>query len=179
MMSLRFLATISLISCAFFQQSAAAESTVCENQNLNYLYWVQKYFDLADVVFLGKVVSEESPDPPARFASGPANASSMAELIEMIEAGQSQGPQPDRLQTATFEIHKSWKGPAGPMINVKWKLQSDDTGMFVALGMWESYLIFGFKSDDDDAFRIPKGCVFHPLAKDTSAKIRVLDALTK
>jgi hypothetical protein len=178
-MKLRSVATISLIFCAMFQQSATAELIKCENQRQHYLYWTQEYFDLADAVFFGKVVSEETPARQAWSVPTPGNASSMAELLEMIQAGQSSTPQQDRLQTAIFEIHKSWKGPAGPTIAVKANLYVDDTGHHAVLRTGASYLVFAFKSDDEEIFHIPVGCTSHESVKETASKIRVLDALTK
>ena len=178
-MNLRSIAIISLISCAIFQQSATADSINCENQRQHYLYWTQEYFDLADVVFFGKVVSEDTPDPPAQSVPTPANASSMAALLEMIEARQSSTPQQERSQTATFEIHKSWKGPASPTIAVKASLYFDDTGYHAVLRTGDSYLVFAFKSDDEEIFHIPVWCISHDSVEETASKIRVLDALTK
>ena len=178
-MKLRSIATISLIFCAIFQQSATADLINCENQRQHYLYWTQEYFDLADAVFLGKVVSEETPGPPGRPVRTPANATSMSDLLKMIGAGQSSTPQQDRLQTATFEIHKSWKGPAIPTIAVKANLNFDDTGHHAVLRTGDSYLVFAFKSDDEEIFHIPVGCTSHESAEETASKIRVLDALTK
>jgi hypothetical protein len=107
------IAVISLILCGLFQQSAAADTIDCDNRRLHYLDWVQKYFELADAVFLGKVLDEETPPRPTRRPLPvPENgASNMAGLLEIIEAGQNSTPQPERLQSATFEIIRTWKGP--------------------------------------------------------------------
>jgi len=174
--------TISLICCAFFQQSAAAGTNDCENPRLHYLYWVQEYFDLADAIFFGTVIAEETPERRIKSVADPAtpaDASSMAELLEMIEARQSFTPQQDRLQSAIIEIEKSWKGPKEPIIDIKARLYLDDTGHHAQLKAGDSYLIFAFKIDDEEALYVPVGCTSHELVKQTASKIRVLDALTK
>lgn len=173
---------VLLLCCAVLWQDATADTNDCVNPAQHYLYWVQEYFDLADAVFLGKVVAEETPrrrTSPAAGPSSPAGASSMAELLEMIEAGQASAPPPDRLQSATFQIEKSWKGPAGPAIAVKARLHVDDTGYHAALSAGDSYLVFAFSTDDEGIFYIPVGCAAHESAADLDAKTRVLDALTK
>ena len=170
-----YFAIICLILCALTQQTAAAGPSTCEGR-LHYLEWTQKYFDTADAVFLGKVVTEETPDPPAPKPAKPAG--SMKELLEQIETGQARDTPP-RFQTATFRIHKSWKGPVGPMIAVKANLYFDDTGHHALLSTGDSYLVFAYKSDDEVIFRIPVGCTSHESVKETGSKIRVLDALTK
>jgi hypothetical protein len=175
------IAVISLILCGLFQQSAAADTIDCDNRRLHYLDWVQKYFELADAVFLGKVLDEETPPRPTRRPLPvPENgASNMAELLEIIEAGQTSTPQPERLQSATFEIIRTWKGPAGPTIVAKASLHSDDTGSYAVLMKDHSYLVFAFQSDDKEPVHISPSCTFSESSKETPSKVRVLDALTK
>ena len=180
-MKLYSFVTISLICCAISQQNALASTNGCEYPG-HYLYWVQDYFDLADAVFFGTVVAEETPERQTRPAANPtksSDASSMAELLEMIEAGQSIAPQQERWQSATIEIQKSWKGPTRPTIAVQARHYLDDTGHHAPLSAGDSYLVFAFKTDDEETFYIPVGCTFHELMAETDSKIRVLDALTK
>jgi hypothetical protein len=173
-----------------FQQSATATSITCADQQLHYLDWVQKYFDLADVVFYGKVVYQKTPDPPAPAAPAappiskpPESASSMKELLELIQAGQAADaaqasrPTPRRLQTATFEVVRSWKGPEGPIIFAN-SLMSDQYNI-APFKLGDSYLIFGYKGDGDGICFVPTGCAVAQHAKDIASKRRVLDALTK
>ena len=179
-MILRYFAMIGLIFCASCPQTTRAEPPSCD-ERLHYLEWTQKYFDSADAVFLGIVV-EETPDlraPPAQPGSDPPNTNSMAELLELVQATQSRGPSPERLQTATFAVDRSWKGLVGPTITAKANLYVDDTGHHPLLRKGESYLVFAYKSDDDKTLRIPVGCASHQSKKETNSKIRVLDALTK
>ena len=165
---------IGLILCGFSQQTATADPSNCE-ERLHYLEWTQKYFDSADAVFLGKVVAGEMPDPPAK----PADAGTMAELLEMIEAGQSRSIQSDRLQTATLEVDKSWKGQVGRTVTIKANLYWDDTGPHALFRTKDVYLVFAYKGDNEEALHVPVGCASHQSLKETASKIRVLDALTK
>ena len=178
-MIFRYFAIIGLILCTLSQQTARADTSTCA-ERLHYLEWTQKYFDLADVVFFGEVVYQMTPKPPAAPASTPPqSAGSMKDLLDIIQAGQSSSPAPPRLQTATFEVHKSWKGQVGPTITVKANLHSDDTGHHAVLRTGDSYLVFAYKSDDEDTLRIPVGCTSHQSVRETASKVRVLDALTK
>lgn len=175
------IAAITLLLCGLFQQSATADAIDCEDRGLHYLDWVQKYFELADAVFLGKVIEEETPPRPTRRPLPvPENGTnSMAELLKIIEAGQTSTPQPARVQSATFEINKSWKGPTGPKIAAKASLHSDDTGSYAVLMKDRSYLVFAFESDDKELVHISPSCTFSESSKETPSKVRVLDALTK
>jgi hypothetical protein len=103
----------------------------------------------------------------------------MQELLEQIEVGQSRDtpPPPPRFQTATFEVVKSWKGPVGPLIVAESPIMYRYNIAPFTVG--DSYLIFGYKSDDRGIFSVPTGCAFVQQAKDTASRIRVLDALTK
>jgi len=166
---------IGLILCGFSQQAETADPSNCE-ERLHYLEWTQKYFDSADAVFLGKVVTEETPDPPAPKPAK--RAGSMKELLEQIETGQARDTPP-RFQTATFRIHKSWKGPVGPMIAVKANLYFDDTGHPALLSTGDSYLVFAYKGDNEVVLHVPVGCASHQSLKETASKMKVLDALTK
>ena len=177
-MILRYFAIIGLILCGFSQQTATADPSNCE-ERLHYLEWTQKYFDSADAVFLGKVVAGETPDPPAQPASKPADAGTMTELLEMIEAGQSRSVQPDRLQTATLKVDKSWKGQVGRTVTIKANLYWDDTGPHASFRTKDVYLVFAYKGDNEETLHVPVGCASHQSLKETASKIRVLDALTK
>ena len=190
---MRITTIIVLIFCTFFQQSGLAAATSCEDRNLHYLDWVQKYFELADVVFLGKVVYSDVPIrliPPVTPAPAvPAapkktdSVASMKELLELIEAGQradqqaARSPPPAALfQTATFELVKSWKGPAGTPVFGKSLISNQYNSALFKVG--ETYLVFGFKNDDE-AYLVPPRCTYVLSGQDTPSRIRVLDALTK
>ncbi len=181
-MILRYFAIISLILCGLYQQTARAGPSTCE-ERLHYLEWTQKYFDAADVVFFGEVVHQKTPNPPAPSvppaSTPPQSAASMKELLDIIQAGQPTSPAPPRLQTATFEVHKSWKGQVGQTITVKANLYFDDTGHHALLRSGDIYLVFAYKNDDKETVHVPVGCAFHESVKETASKIRVLDALTK
>ncbi len=164
-------------------------TTNCDSQDLHYLEWVQKYFDIADVVFLGKVVHTDVPYrlvPPISPAS-PApttpkqtdSAASMKELLEMIEAGQAiNSPSPTTpFQTATFELVRLWKGPAGTLISGESLITSQENSVPFQVG--ETFLVFGFKNEGDGNYLIPTGCAFTLPGQDTPSRIRVLNALTK
>jgi len=152
--------------------------TTCNEPRLHYLDWTQKYFAVADAVFLGKVVAEEIPAPPP-LPQVPDDVTSMAELLEIIESAQQQGAQPERLQEATFEVRQSWKGTATPKIDVLASLHWSDMGSYATLRMSQTYLVFAFRKDSDDRLRIPDACALPVGAEDTESAIRVLDALTK
>ena len=179
-MILRYFSMIGLILFALSPQLTRAEPSFCDYR-LHYLEWTQKYFDSADAVFLGKVVADETPDPPAPPAppvsTQPNSASSMQRLLEQIAAGRARAPPPPRFQTAIFEVVKSWKGPAGPVIVTNSRFLDDYN--IAPFKVRESYLIFGYKSDDVGIYFVPSGCAFAEQTKDTASKIRVLDALTK
>ena len=177
-MILRYFAIIGLILCASCPQTTRAEPSSCD-ERLHYLEWTQKYFDSADAVFLGTVVNEEIPDSPVRPTISTGNASSMAELLQQIQAGQSRAPSQVSLQSATFRIQKSWKKLVSPKIAVKANLYSDDTGHHAPFSTGDTYLVFAYKSDDQEMLRVPVGCASHQSMKETDSKIRVLDALTK
>lgn len=185
-MNLRYFVMTGLALFGLFQQATAAEPSTCMGDQ-HYTEWTQIYFASADAVFLGKVVFEETPDrctPPIKPGSDPDNVNTMDELLENIQAGQAAyaqycGSAPARLQKATFEVDKSWKGSVGSTITVKAKLNSNDTGDHPILRRGDSYLVFAYKNDNDTTLRVPVGCASHPLVKDTVSKIRVLDALTK
>jgi len=175
---MRCFAMIGLFLCGFSQQTATADPSNCE-ERLHYLEWTQKYFDSADSVFLGKVVAGGAPDPPAQVASKPADAGTMTELLEKIEAGQSRGVQPDNLQTATLEVDKTWKGQVGRTVTIKASPYRDDTGSLALLGAKDVYLVFAYESEDEETLHVPVGCASHQSLKETASRIRVLDALTK
>ena len=172
---MRGFAVVGLILCTCYQQSAIATPTKCGGQQLHAVDWVQKYFDTADAVFLGKVVAEETPDPPKRPASKAAN--SMKELLDQIEAGQDQIPPPPRYQTAKFEIAKSWKGEVGPQIFARSQVSNRTINGPFTVG--ESYLVFGYMGDDIEVFFVPEYCASAQQWTETAARIRVLDALTR
>lgn len=174
----RYFSMIGFILFALSPHLTRAEPSSCDYR-LHYLEWTQKYFDSADAVFLGTVVNEETPDPPARPAISTEPAGNMDELLERIQAAQSLGPSPDRLQRATFRIQKSWTNLVGPKIDVAANLYTDDTSSHALLRAGDTYLVFAYKSDDQVTLRVPVGCASHLSLKDTASKIRVLDALTK
>jgi len=178
-----------MVLCGLFQQIAAAEPSTCTGRE-HYTVWTQMHFASADAVFLGKVTAEETPDrcvPPAlptKSGSDPASVNTMDDLLEVIQAGQVAYAQyclnsPTRLQKATFEVDKSWKGSVGPTITVNAELHTDDTGSHPMLRKGDAYLVFVYKNNNDITLRIPVGCASHALAKDTGSKIRVLDALIR
>ena len=174
----RRIARTGIVFCAIFHPIAEADSTTY-NERLHYLEWVQKFYETADSVFLGEVVAEETPDPPTRTVPNSGNAATMSELLEMIQSAQQNKSPSDRLQNATFNIDKTWKGTVGPTIRVTTRLYSDDTGLYPAFSIGESYLIFAYKGDDGNILHVPVGCASHQSADETSSKIRVLDALIK
>jgi hypothetical protein len=106
----------------------------------------------------------------------------MKELLEMIEAGQQAAkspPTPAQFQTATFELVRSWKGPAGTSAFGKSLISNQYNSALFRLG--ETYLVFGFKNDDkdDETYLVPPRCAYVLSGQDTPSRIRVLDALTK
>ncbi len=184
---MRITTIIVLIFCTFFQQSGLAAATSCEDRNLHYLDWVQKYFELADVVFLGKVVYSDVPIrliPPVTLTPPAApqktdSAASMKELLELIEAGQQaarSSPTPALFQTTTFEMVKSWKGPAGTPVLGKSLISNQYNSALFRVG--ETYLVFGFENDDE-SYLVPPRCMYVLSGQDTPSRVRVLDALTK
>ena len=66
---------------------ASASTYYCEDSGPENAEWVQKYFDRADVVFVGEVISAEFPAQVARPAQ-PENVGSMSELLDLMKAGQ-------------------------------------------------------------------------------------------
>ena len=172
------IAAFSIALCAILQPIAQADSTTC-NERLHYLEWAQKFFDTADSVFVGMVVAEETPKPLTTSLPSSGTAKSMADLLEMIEIIQSRPPPPPRLQTATFNVDKSWKGSIGSTITVTASLYADDTAHYPVFSAGETYLVLAYKGSDDGVLHVPIGCASHQSDDETGSKIRVLDALTK
>jgi len=180
-MEIRCIAIVCVSLCTILLPIAQADMNLCD-ERLHYLEWTQKYFDSADAVFLGKIVAEETPNPPtqrAQPASERADGDSKAELLELIEAGKSRDVLPDLLQNATLEVDKSWKGLVGQTVTIQANPIRDDTGSYTVLRANDTYLVFAYKGDDEETLRVPIGCASHKSLKETAAKIRVLDALTK
>ena len=183
------LALPALIALVFFysghsQSSASTPATCLPKQEQHYLNWTQDYFDSADVVFVGTVVSaatssRRSPGGESHAGGDPANNATMAELVRRIGKDQDWVRSNGRFQLALFEVTDSWKGVSVPTIVTKADLYFDDTGYYPTLHVGETYLVFAFGEDPSQVYSIPVGCSTLRADEESAARIRVLDALIK
>jgi hypothetical protein len=96
--------SIFVVIMLFSGHSTAATPPDCSNSKLSVNEWVQKYLESSATVFLGEVISMDSPQfdtPPSDIddqieskRSKPADAKSMAELLNLIK---------DLIQNVKFE----------------------------------------------------------------------------
>ena len=177
-MQLRTNVTICLVFCASLHPVAKGEPAAC-NDRLHYLEWTQVFYDTADAVFLGKVTSEETPDPIVGHSASPSNGKTMADLLEEIKNTQKSQSTGTRQQEASILVEKVWKGLVESSVNVTADLYFNDTGYYPVLNVGETVLVFAYKGVDEEVFYIPIGCAAPREANETDSKIRVLDALTK
>ena len=158
-----------LSACA---SDASASRIICPDSELEPAEWVKKHLDRSDVVFLGKVISAEIPDPkPVEQRE----ITSMQELLERIERGQSPGDPQHYDQTATFEVIKSWKGTAAPRIVTRTHFVYG-TGPFK---VGDTYLVFGYKEEDSRIFSVSTDCASTLRAENAADRIALLDELTE
>ena len=155
----------------------------CSDNKLNLDDWVRKYLESSETVFLGEVISIDSPrfdTPPSdpdkhveSTESKPAGASSMDELLKSIEAGQASSSDPN-IRINSFEVLRSWKEAKLPVVRTKGSVNSARYGLTFEKG--QSYLVFA-DNYDGKFYRVSANCSFTLFAADAAERIEILNEL--
>jgi hypothetical protein len=145
---------LCLFAMVVVQGNVNASSVWCEPPHGEPQAWAKDSLDSADAVFLGRVVSiDEIPQDEPQQAND-SDASTMAELLQRIEASQElANTQYDHV--VSFEVIKSWKDPIYPIVRTRVML-----GMFRdarAFREDESYLVRA-RDEEDAIYRIANRC---------------------
>ena len=151
---------------------ASASTYYCEDSGPENAEWVQKYFDRADVVFVGEVISAEFPAQVARPAQ-PENVGSMIELLDLMKAGQDPALYEHRYQRVTFDLLKVWKGDGSVLITAR--VSESDVIRLIPIGT--KLLVFGHKLKDG-LYSMSFRCGKTTRVEDADEKIGFLDKLT-
>ena len=179
-MTMRVVATFT--ACLFLASPSAGLTSriICPDINLEPVEWVQKQFELADVVFLGTVSATEGPSLTltelleANHAEAtPIEVGTMKDFLEKLKT--SNGDTHKLYQTASVVVEKSWKGVTQSPIAVK---NDGVPGMYGFLLMKdESYLIFG-RSLEDGSYSLSTLCGDTLPAENAAERVKILDELT-
>ena len=113
--------------------------------------WAEHAFDNGDVIILGLVHSVEYFDPPVgEEPSTDQEASSMKELLEMIEQGQMLDLQRfDHI--ITFRVKTAWKGASTAKF-IRAKIFLGELHRINPIRLGERYLVVGKDADDSSVW---------------------------
>ena len=148
---------------------ATASSMFCGTPSSDPSEWAQEALEKGDAVFLGRIISKKPATPPQgdktesqskTKGDDPDGARSMAELLELIESGQSVDSYKFD-EIVLFDVVRAWKEPVLPVVRARirskvsrryGRLESGDLRLVVGRDLEDS--LYWIRSICDDV--IPK-----------------------
>ena len=168
---------VSILVLALLLTMAARASTIiCVDSKLDTQSWVEKHLQEADIVVLGQVVAEETPDQRPSRPVPDQSAKSMKELLELIQESSKPGYETNHYQSVSLDVVKQWKGPSFRLITVKNHVVPGQLGAPLQSG--KSYLVFAYKQEGN-IYTISTVCRSTLDAESAEARVDVLDQITE
>ena len=168
----------AILLSVLLPSDGTAATIICKDIRVDTESWVSKRLDEADVVLLGRVISAETQRIRPRKPIGDGSATSMSELLEMIEEAQSQPTDytTHHWQSVSFEVLKIWKGPSFRVFSVKNNVVPGQYG--APLQVTGTYLVFGYRREGQ-IYTISTVCGDTKTEADAADRIRTLDDLAE
>ena len=154
----------------FLSSKLAGSPLPCPHDKPSAKAWIQTNLQSDDAVFLGVVISIDTPPEStagaassqiesAQSESAPAN--SMADLLKTIEAGQQRDAA--RLsKVVSFEVLSSWKEPKFPIVRTRSRDQTRSARSYPILG---EYYLVSVRDYADEFYWTQTACNIKSLAK--------------
>lgn len=155
---------------------AGAATIVCVDARLDTRTWVEKRLQDADVILLGHVVAEETPDRQPAMPRLEESVGSMKELAELIRESSKPDYETSHYQSVSLDVQKQWKGPPFRLITVKNHVVPGQFGIPLQVG--KSYLIFAHKQEGS-VHTISTVCKSTLDAANAKERIEVLDQIVE
>ena len=182
---MRYLSLLLIILVFTTSTEVVASSMWCERPNFSPAKWAIEALENSDTIILGKVYSvkevppiepdAKDPEMQDRDSQATNNASSMAELLRLIETEQNKNV--DRYDhVVSFEVLKSWKDPIHPIVRTKVHLGPYKKLLSFKVG--DIYLVVG-RELDGTLYRIRSRCADAIQEAFMDDFVSTLDALTR
>jgi hypothetical protein len=171
---MRAMAIVGLLLLSFAQTSAWASTIICRDNDRDVRAVVERRLESADMVFLGKVLSESKPNFSVAADTTLPPIQSMREFAEYLESDTFKAHAKRLYQTTTFRVLQSWKGVSKSQVDVTNIAIPGQYGTYLELG--SSYLVFAYE-DEDQSLSLLTYCNSTIPANDAEERIEALHSL--